>query len=59
MKEQLTNLMAPARETKQAQFIALPSMFGTLYCGGKVDKGVTWTATPNQNGAVEITYVNN
>jgi len=51
--------MELARETKQSQFISLPSMFATLYCGGKVDKGVTWTATPNEHGGVELTHTNN
>ena len=59
MKTQLENLMRLAKETKLPQVISLPSMYGTLYCGGKVDKGVTWTATPNEHGAVELTYTNN
>ena len=58
MEEQLTNLMALAKETKQAQSISLPSMFG-IYCGWRGDKGVTWTATPNEHGGVELNYKNN
>ena len=59
METALKNLMEKARETKQTYVISLPSMFGHLYTFGKVDKGVTWTATTNEHGAVELTYKNN
>jgi len=59
METQLENLMRVAKETNLPQTISLPSMFGSQYCGGKVDKGITWTATPNELGGVELTCTNN
>jgi len=59
METQLETLMRLAKETNLPQVITLPSMYGHLYCLGKVDKGIRWTAIPNEHGGVELTCTNN